>query len=121
MADLILLKGVRVASRLGVPDEERAALQTLEIDAEIEPRSGLGDLNDELDGTIDYFAVMVALRDVAAERPRKLIETLAEDMAARIMEDWPVARVKLTVRKFILPDTDSVAVVIERGEGIGES
>lgn len=100
-----------------MPDEEREHWQAVSLDVTIEPRAGLGGLDDSVEKTIDYFAVSQTVREIAAERPRKLIETLAEDIASVVLRDWPAMRVAVTVRKFILADTEHVAVSIERGPG----
>jgi len=114
--DAILIQGLRVATRIGVPDEERAEWQTLALDLEIVPEKGFEGIedNDDLADTINYYDVSIYLRETSSERPRRLIETLANDLAAGILEQWPVKQVTLTVRKFILPDTDHVAVRIVR-------
>jgi len=46
-------------------------------------------------------------------RPRKLIETLAADIAAAVLEDPAASGVSVEVRKFILPGTRWVAVTFE--------
>ena len=112
--DTIEIKGLRAATRIGVPDEERSCWQTVALDVTIETRAQLAGLNDSLENTIDYFAVSQRLKAIAAERPRKLVETLAEDIASAILRGWPVPRVTVTVRKFILADTDHIAISIER-------
>lgn len=116
--DTIGITGLRAPTRIGVPDEERTDWQTVALDVKMEATNRFTGLDDEIEGTIDYFAVSKKLREVAAARPRKLIETLANDLAAAVLEGWPVARVEITVRKFILPDTDHVAVCIERGPAV---
>jgi dihydroneopterin aldolase len=51
---------------------------------------------------------------VAAARPRKLIETLAEEIAQAILAGFAVKKVEVEIRKFILPDAEWVGVAIER-------
>ena len=95
--DEIIIKGLRVTCHVGVPDEERA-----------EP------LEDDIGRTIDYHAVAVLAEQVAVERPRKLIETLAEDVADGILANFAVRQVTIEIEKFILPNTRSVGVKITR-------
>ena len=116
MPDQIQLNAIRVSTHIGVPDEERATAQTLEIDLTLIPMSGFAGLDDEIDGTINYFDVWQQVKAIAAERPRKLIETLAEDLATALLADEKLARIRVEVRKFILPDTASVSVAIWRPE-----
>ncbi len=114
MEDQIRLNAVRIVTHIGVPDEERARAQSLEVDLILVPESGFGSANDELEGTIDYLQVWNQVQDVAAEKPRKLIETLAEDLARKILENPAIQKVGVEVRKFILPQTGSVSVTIWR-------
>jgi dihydroneopterin aldolase len=60
-----------------------------------------------------------ALRDKAAEGERKLIETLAEDLAAVVINFDGVCAVTLEVEKFILADCDAVSVEITRAREHG--
>lgn len=112
--DRIHLRGIRVSSHIGVPDDERALPQTLEIDLILVPVRTFTALNDELDRTIDYHGVWQRARALAAAKPRKLIETLAEELAVDLLGDPRIRRVGVEVRKFILPDTASVSVVLWR-------
>jgi 7,8-dihydroneopterin aldolase/epimerase/oxygenase len=66
--------------------------------------------------TIAYAAVAARLRLVAAERPRRLIETLAAEMAACVMGEFHAIGVSIELRKRILPETDHVAVRLVRGQ-----
>jgi dihydroneopterin aldolase len=51
---------------------------------------------------------------VAAAKPRRLIETLAAELAQVVLEEFAAAQVQITLRKRILPQTDHVAVRLVR-------
>lgn len=106
----IFVRGLRVACHLGVPDDERASPQTVEIDIRLTPRMSFEAVGDSLAGTADYDAAARRVRGLAAERPRKLIETLAAEIAGMLLTEFPVTEAEVEIRKFILPDTDCVAV-----------
>ncbi|MCB1230988.1 MAG: dihydroneopterin aldolase [Verrucomicrobiae bacterium] len=112
MPDYIQVKGLKLSTRVGVPDEERATPQDIAVDVTIMPTTDLSGLNDDIERTIDYFQVAEALKRVAAEGERKLIETLAEDLAKATLEFERVEAVTVTIRKFILPETDWVSVTV---------
>ncbi len=76
--------------------------------------AGVTAKTDDLSQTVNYFDVAQRIRLVAAKRPRKLLETLAEELAAEILAVYPVRKVALEIKKFILPDTRHVSVRIER-------
>jgi FolB domain-containing protein len=119
MSDHIHIKGLRVITRVGVPKEERARPQTVKVSAAITLAKSFKGFDDRLENTIDYFAMSEALRDKAAEGERKLIETLAEDLAAVVINFDGVCAVTLEVEKFILADCDAVSVEITRAREHG--
>jgi len=113
-ADAILIQGLELPVQIGVPDEERAGWQTLRADLELQLRGRVEDFADEIEATVDYDAVARQVRAMAAERPRKLIETLAGEIAAALLERHELASVTVTLRKRILPGVDHVGVRISR-------
>lgn len=114
MPDTIILRKLRLVSRIGVPPEERALPQTVSVTAEIEMKESWLGRGDDLSATLDYASVAQCLREEAATGERQLIETLAEDLAAAILKNAAVAQVSLEVEKYILPDCESVAVRVLR-------
>lgn len=115
--DRMKLTGLRLATRIGVPEEERKEWQTLVLDLEIEPLGGrFVTASDALEDTVDYSALAAVLRHLAASRPRRLIETLAEELAALTLDRFPVACVTLELRKQALPGCDHVAVRLSRSQ-----
>lgn len=112
--DIIEIRRLRVDTCIGVPNEERAAPQALWISVEMIPSQGFTGLADEISRTIDYYAVAQEIRALAAARPRHLIETLATETADHLLRQHPLSGVRVCVEKRILPDTECVAVRIER-------
>jgi len=106
----IHIRGLRLDCHIGVPDEERASVQTLLVDLTIIPLTPFDALNDDITHTVDYDAVSRRLAVIAAEKPRKLIETLAVDLARTVLAEFPAAEALVEIRKFILPQTDHVGV-----------
>ncbi len=113
-SDQIEIRNLEVRSRVGVPEEERREPQRLLVTLWIEPNQAFDAMEDRLENTVDYAAVCEAVKAVAAERPRKLIESLAQEIAARLLERFAIWRLTVEIRKFILPETEYVAVRIER-------
>lgn len=112
--DQIHLTGLQLRCHIGVPDEERAEAQLLHADIVLHLRGRFEDMADELSRTIDYAAVATRLEQVAAARPRRLIETLVAELAQVVLEEFAAAQVEITLRKRILPQTDHVAVRLVR-------
>lgn len=114
MNDTIEIRRLRVQTHIGVPDEERTEAQTLLITVRMVPSQGFAGLGDEISRTIDYHAVALEIQALAAARPRRLIETLAVEVADHLLIHHPLSSVAVSVEKHILPDTECVAVHIER-------
>lgn len=112
-SDTITLDSLRVSTHIGVPEEERAQPQILEVTARFPIPKGAGETDDFL-RTIDYAQVAEEIKAIAAARPRLLIETLAEDIAAGLLHKFRLKKIELDVAKFILPETRCVRLSIKR-------
>ncbi|MBU6182219.1 MAG: dihydroneopterin aldolase [Verrucomicrobia bacterium] len=106
----ILVNGLRVQTRIGVPDEERAKLQDIEIDLRIGLKKNFGEMADAISETIDYAAVCEAVGELAMLRPRALVETLAEEFCEMLIGRFGADSAEVEIRKFVLPNTRSVGV-----------
>ena len=114
MPDLIHIEQLELRAHLGVPDSERATPQRLAVNITIEPASGFRSLDDHIENTVDYFDVAQTVRELAAARPRRLLETLAEEIAQEVLSRFAVRTVEVELRKFILRDTEFVSVRLRR-------
>ena len=114
MKDKISIAEIEVECRIGVPDEERSAPQRLLISLELEKNLSIAARSDDLTKTIDYHVVWLRVREICSEKERRLIETLAEEIAEIILREFMPETVRVEIRKFILPETRHVAVRIER-------
>ena len=112
--DTIEIRRLRVDTHIGVPDAERAAVQTLFVTISMVPTQGFTGLHDRIDCTIDYYAVALEVQALAAEKPRNLIETLAVEIADCLLSRHPLQCVAVTIEKHILPDTECVSVHLVR-------
>jgi dihydroneopterin aldolase len=110
MKQCIHIKGLRVTCHVGVPDEELAVAQQLLLHLELEPIADWRELDDQIERTIDYAAVVAEIEEIATARPRRLIETLATDIGTTLLGHHPLRRVRVMIEKFILPQTQAVAV-----------
>ena len=112
--DEIQIIGMRLPVHIGVPEEERATTQIVEADVIMRLRCPCDRLRDDLASTIDYAAVDARVRELAASRPRHLIETLAAEIAAVVLGEFGAASATVEVRKRILPEVGHVAVRLHR-------
>lgn len=115
MADTIFIRNLEVWARIGVPDEERALPQKLRVSVVLRgPDFRAVAPRDTMEASVDYAAVAERIKAVAAARPRKLLETLGEEIASAVLADFEVKRVEVEILKFVLPDAEWVGVSLER-------
>jgi len=112
--DTIEIRRLQVRTHIGVPDQERAAAQTLWITVSMVPGQSFDGLADDISRTIDYQAVALEIQSLAAAKPRNLIETLAVETADLLLGKHPLKSIAITIEKHILPDTECVAVHVVR-------
>ena len=118
--DRITLRGLRVFGRHGVLEHETRHGQEFVVDAVLWLDTGPAAAADDLSRTADYGAIAGRLVRVASGPPVRLIETLAERLAAECLADPAVREAEVTVHKPHAPIprlfTD-VAVTVRRGRG----
>ena len=112
--DTILIADLEVAYHVGVTEAERGTAQRLCITVELHHDTQRASTGDDLAGTIDYFAVCQKLLHFGEGVHWALIETVAADVAAMILEEFHPRAVTVEVKKFIIPQARYVAVRITR-------
>jgi 7,8-dihydroneopterin aldolase/epimerase/oxygenase len=112
--DSIRVTDLEVFFRVGVPPEERAKPQRLLISVEIHRDLRFAGASDDLNKTTDYFAVVQRILKLGESREWKLIEALAEEIATIVLKEFEAKSVVIEVKKFIIPQAQSVSVKIHR-------
>jgi 7,8-dihydroneopterin aldolase/epimerase/oxygenase len=115
--DSITLTGLRVNAHHGVYDFERENGQDFLIDVTVWLDLARAAASDDVNQTIHYGELAVEVAEAARVDPVDLIETVAERIAAVVLDHDAAQRVRVTVHKpsapIEIPFTD-VAVQIER-------
>ena len=112
MPDSISISRIKVSVSIGVPDEERATPQTVEISMELIPEYSLFGTEDDIEKTIDYYLVSQEIIKIAQAKSRKLVEQLNEDILKAILQNYPVEQATITTYKYILEQTEHVAIAM---------
>jgi dihydroneopterin aldolase len=112
--DAVHVEQLEIFAHVGVPDDERDKPQRITVTITAWPEASLHALPDDIGSTINYSAIARSVRNVVNERRDKLIETLAEKISERLLRELPIRRLRIELRKFVLPDAAYVAVVITR-------
>ena len=110
------IKGLKIRTRIGVPDEERAGWQDLRVDVVMVPSGEFSSMNDEIAATVDYHAVCEEVGRLAETGSRHLIETLADEIADLVLERHGAKEVTVKIHKFILPQTEWVGVELRKSK-----
>ena len=112
--DRVVIEGLRCQARVGVTAEERRVPQRLLLDlALITPLAKAG-RRDDMTATVDYARAAAVARQVAEGRPVKLVEAIAERVAAALLREFRVDAVEVRLRKFSVPSAASVGICITR-------
>lgn len=98
-SDRIILKGMQFYGFHGANAEERALGQSYLVDLTVEVDLSLPGRSDRLDDTVSYTHLYRAVKEVIEGESRNLLEGIAQSIADRVLQDYPVASVQLTVKK----------------------
>ena len=108
----VFVHGLSLMGRIGVSDAERARPQRIVLDIDMAVLDAAHD--DRVEAVVDYGQVAARARAIVALPAVRLVETLAERIAAACLEDARVTKVRVRVAKpDILPDA-TVGVTVER-------
>jgi len=112
MIDRIHIEQLEIHAYVGVADSERGQPQRLTLNVTFwlnraGPRDNIAD-------TVNYSEVAASLKQFVVQRDYRLIETLAEETAGHLLTRFPLRKVAVEVRKFVLPDADHVSVTAIR-------
>jgi len=113
-SDQIHIEQLEIFARVGVPESEREKPQRLTVSITLWPARDLRDLNDEISRTINYSTVCEETKKFAREQSARLIETLADGLAAHLLKFFIVRKISVELRKFVLPDAEYASVSVTR-------
>jgi len=117
--DEIHIEQLEIATRIGVPEQERANAQRLTVSISLWPRQQTRDLADDIKKTVNYSDVAEETRSFMRAQSVSLIETLADRLAAHLLETFPIQELTIEIRKFPLPDAKYVSVTVTRAVAAG--
>jgi dihydroneopterin aldolase len=114
--DLIFIREFRVDAWVGIYEWEKQRAQTLEMEIEIAIPGPAAGRSDNIQDTVHYGEVIERIAADLREKRFKLLESLAEHVAALILHDFRAPWVRLSVAKLgHVRNVRKVGVAIERG------
>ena len=99
MPDQILLQGMQFYGYHGVNPEERVLGQRYVVDLTADLDLSPAGKTDRLEDTVSYSHIYRTVRTVMEGEPRNLLESAAEAIADRVLAEFPVNAVSVTVKK----------------------
>ena len=114
MADTLVLHDIIASCRLGVYEWEQQTPQDVWVDLELAIDASAASATDDVADAVDYAALVKAVIEETQRRPYRLLETLAERIAARILRESGTTRLRVRVKKKAMPEIGYAAVEIER-------
>src|SRR6201995_83015 len=110
----VFIRNLELPAQIGVWRHEHGKEQPVRINVDLAVED-LIDLGDDLAKVVDYGVIEDKIRTIIAEGHIRLIETLAERIAATCFEDERVKTARVRVEKLhALPNAESAGVEIER-------
>ena len=115
--DSVKVTDLRVSTRIGVTDEERATPQNVLVSVEVFRDLLAASADDDLENTVDYGTLVPETAKLIEQSEHRLLERLAGEVAAHIKRFPGVTGVTVEIAKEDPPlaeDVGRVSVRIER-------
>ena len=113
--DKIILTDLRIDAVIGIWDWEKRNPQTISIDLEMQTDTKKASRSDAIEDALDYKAVSKRVKQFTEESQFNLIETLAENVAKIILEEFDVQWLQIRISKpFAIRDSSNVGICIKR-------
>lgn len=115
--DKVLIRQLKIDTVIGVYDWEKTIQQSLLLDLDMAWDNKPAGLSDDYQHALCYETVSNRLTTLISEKPIELIETVAEKVAACVLQEFNVSWVKVVVMKpGAVPSAQAVGVEIERSK-----
>ncbi len=110
----ITIVDLEVFYRVGVTDEERSRPQRLLLTIDVKYDFSSAAVSGRLGRSIDYSEVTRQLFKLGETRSWRLIESIATDIANKILAEFRPESVTVEVKKFSIPEARYVSVSLTK-------
>lgn len=115
--DIVYIRELEVETVIGIYDWEREIQQTVSIDLDMGTDIRQAAATEDVENTLNYKSVSDLLIEFVGKSEFQLVETMAEEIAERVMHTFGVRWIRVRVGKpGAVPAARDVGVIIERGE-----
>lgn len=113
--DIVYISDLKIEAIIGIYEWERSIKQTISIDLEMATDIAKAAASDSIEDTLDYKTVAKSIISYVEESKFNLVETLAEEVAAIVLNNFGVPWVKVRLSKpGAVRGARDVGVIIER-------
>jgi phosphoglycolate phosphatase len=105
----IEINDLEVKGRIGVPEIERRNPQRLLVSLRFQIETPFESLDNRFEKTIDYGSVAIEVEKVVETSRAHLVETMLSEIGETLMARFPIRRLEVELRKFILPNARYVS------------
>ena len=117
--DRIFISALSAEAIIGIYDWEREVKQRLEVDLEMWMDLSAAGKSDAIEDTLNYKSVAKRVLAFVESSRFRLVEALAAEIARIVLEEFRIARVRVTVHKpGAIRHSRDVGVVVERGSDV---
>ena len=114
--DIVYIRDLKIETIIGIYDWEREVKQLVSLDIDMAHDIERAAKTQNIDDALDYGAVSQRLLDFIGSSEFLLIEAMAEQCAAIIIQEFSVPWLRLRIGKpGAVKDAQDVGVIIERG------
>lgn len=114
--DRVYIRDLRIDTFIGIYDWEQRVRQTISIDLEMAADIAAAAAQDDISATPDYAAISQRLIEYVENQHFQLIETLAEQLAQLLLDEFELTWLRLCLGKpGAVAAAADVGVIIERG------
>jgi len=117
--DIIYLHDLKIDTLIGIYEWERRIKQTVSLDLEMATDIRRAAASDSIDDTLNYKAVAKRLIQFVGDSQFQLVETLTEQVADIILQEFDVSWVRVRLnKKGAVRYAGDVGIIIERGNRV---
>lgn len=114
--DIVYIRDLHIDTIIGIYDWERQVKQTVSLDLEMATDIRKAAATDDIEHAVNYKSVSKRLIAYVENRNALLVESLAEEIATIVLEEYQVPWLRLRLSKpGAVRGARDVGLIIERG------
>ena len=115
--DRIRILNLKIPAKHGVYEFEKDKEGLFELDIEMYTDLSLPGSSDDLTDTVNYDEAVSLITEIFSEKEYNLIEAVGETICSRLLQQYPIQKVRIKIRKPhapIMANLDTVEVELTR-------